>query len=81
MEKKDNSGALFNNDRKETDKHPDMTGTITIEGKEYWLSAWNNTSKAGKKYMGLSAQMKEEKAAVGAVNDAPNGLSDADIPY
>jgi uncharacterized protein (DUF736 family) len=53
MENKPNSGALFRNKKKETDKHPDYTGSISVDGKDYWLSAWINTSKAGDKYMAL----------------------------
>ena len=35
-----NRGALWNNDRKQSDTHPDLSGSITIEGKEYWVSGW-----------------------------------------
>jgi len=30
-----NRGALWNNDRKQSDKHPDLSGSIMIDGKEY----------------------------------------------
>jgi len=48
MEKPDNSGALFRNDRKETDKQPDYTGEARIEGVEYRLSAWLNEAKTAR---------------------------------
>ena len=35
-----NQGAIWKNDRKTTDKHPDYTGEITVDGKDYWFSAW-----------------------------------------
>ena len=35
-----NSGVLFKNDRKESDKYPDYKGTIDVNGTEYSLSAW-----------------------------------------
>jgi len=35
-----NRGAVWKNDRKTTDKHPDYNGAITVDGKDYWLSAW-----------------------------------------
>lgn len=44
-----NSGALFINDRKKTDKHPDMTGTINVDGKDYWISGWSKVAKSGKR--------------------------------
>lgn len=57
---KDNSGALFRNDRKEKDTHPDYKGTITVNGVEFWISGWLNESQKGVKYMGLSVQEKQE---------------------
>lgn len=58
----DNKGALFKNEKKrEGKKDADYNGSITIEGKDYWLNAWLNESKDGKKYMGLKAQLKGEK--------------------
>lgn len=35
-----NRGAIWNNDQKKTDKHPDFSGSINVDGKEYWLSGW-----------------------------------------
>jgi len=58
-----NKGALFTNDRKEKETHPDYKGEINIDGKEYWLSGWKNTSKQGKTYLGLSAEPKEAVAS------------------
>lgn len=42
-----NRGVLFINDRKEQDNHPDRKGSINIEGKEYWLSAWDKETAKG----------------------------------
>lgn len=35
-----NKGILFVNDRKTTDKHPDMNGKLNINGVEHWFSGW-----------------------------------------
>ena len=32
--------VLFPNKRKETDKHPDLTGTINIRGVDHFFDAW-----------------------------------------
>lgn len=61
MEDKDMSGVLFKNNKKETDKHPDLTGNIVIGGEKYYLSAWSNTSKAGNKYIKLSATAEQKQ--------------------
>ena len=57
-----NSGALFKNDKKVTEKHPDYKGNVNADGTDYWLSAWLKTDKNGNKYMSLSLQPKNEDA-------------------
>lgn len=61
-EQKDNAGALFINDKRETDKHPNAKGSAMIGGVEYWVSAWTNTSQKGTKYQSLSFQPKDQQA-------------------
>ena len=57
-----NSGALFKNDRKEKDTHPDLSGTINIEGKEYWLSGWTKRNDDRSfKVLSLSVKPKEPR--------------------
>lgn len=47
-EQRDNSGSLFKNDRKESDRHPDYQGTATIDGKQFYMSAWLKEGRNGK---------------------------------
>jgi hypothetical protein len=35
-----NRGSIWTSDKKTTDKHPDFTGNLNVEGKEYWINAW-----------------------------------------
>ena len=52
---KDNSGALFINDKKEKESQPDWTGPCKVNGKDMRMSAWKNTAKgSGKAYIGVS---------------------------
>ena len=60
-----NSGMLAHNDRKEKETHPDFKGSINVEGREYWLSAWVKEGKeggkmAGKKFFSLSVSPKDQ---------------------
>lgn len=57
-----NRGALFKNDRKEQDSHPDLSGQINIDGKEYWLSGWSKRNDDGSfKVLSLSVKPKEAR--------------------
>jgi len=85
-EKKDNSGALFKNDKKEKDTHPDYRGDIKIDGVEYWLSAWIKPMKNGGKFMSLSAQVKDGQFSKGepkAKATQGSGFDDVsdDVPW
>lgn len=44
-----NRGSIWKNDRKETDSHPDFTGSINVEGVEYWLNGWRRAPDANPK--------------------------------
>ena len=59
-ETKPNTGSLFKNAYKTPgDKKPDYTGNCVIDGKEYRMSAWINTSRNGTKYMSMNFQPPE----------------------
>lgn len=56
-----NTGILFVNDRKESDKHPDRTGTINIEGVEYFADGWLKEGKGGKQFLSLRFKRKDKQ--------------------
>lgn len=66
---KDGQGSLFHNDkRKEGSQQPDKTGSIRIDGKEYWLSGWTKAGAKGE-WVSLSATPKEDRPPI-PPNDA-----------
>ena len=59
-----NRGALFRNDDKDGENDRDYSGTINIEGREFWLSGWIKTSKkTDKKFLSLSVKPKDAEKA------------------
>ena len=80
-----NRGAIWKNPKKTTDKHPDFTGSLNVDGIEFWVSAWKRKDGASEKSPALSFQIqpKEEvgqKATIG--KRAPNSYGDMDeIPF
>jgi hypothetical protein len=64
FERKDNSGAVFNNERKEKDTHPDRTGDAVIDGKAYWVNGWLKKDKNGKPFLSLSFNPKDKTIPV-----------------
>lgn len=66
-----NRGSIFKNDRKEQDSHPDMKGSINVDGVDYWISGWKKTSKDGKNFLSLSVRVKEERQSSEPTRKAP----------
>ena len=85
-EQRNNSGVLFKNDRKESDRHPDYTGKALINGVELRLSAWIKTGAKGK-FMSLAFSEPRGDAREKPV-DAPKQTGggkdfddDSEIPF
>ena len=79
-----NRGQLWGNKKKESDKHPDFTGTLNVEGVEYWVSGWKRKEGAHEKAPALSfsIKLKEDKPVEKAKPQAKNFDDfDSDIPF
>ena len=74
-----NKGALFANKRREKQTQPNATGTVNIEGVEYYVDAWTNTSEAGQKYQSLKFKRKEQVAPTAPAFN-PDDIDD-DMPF
>ena len=57
-EQRDNSGVLFQNDRKTNANSPDMNGTIMVAGVMYWINGWKKQGSKGN-FLSLSVQPKD----------------------
>jgi hypothetical protein len=59
-----NKGTIAKNPRKEADTHPDIKGSINVEGRDYWLDGWQKTnSKDGSKFYSLTVKPKEARSS------------------
>ena len=74
------SGALFKNDRKEAETHPDYKGSCEINGVQYWVNSWLNTSDKGVKYLSLKFKAKDEAPKQERQQAPADDFSDA-IPF
>jgi uncharacterized protein (DUF736 family) len=74
-EQRDNSGVLFANNKKTSDKHPDYRGDSMINGKMVEVAAWIKTSSSGNIFYSLSFKDKQEyrpsQREPGSDDDAP----------
>lgn len=76
------SGALFkNDDMREGKKDPNYKGSVTVEGVEYWVSAWLNVAKSGQRFMSLKLKPKGEKPSAAPSAPPPADDFNDDIPF
>lgn len=64
-----NSGVLFRNENKKSEKAPEYTGKINVDGVDKELAAWVKESKSGKKFFSIRVSEPYEKAAPAAKED------------
>lgn len=81
---KDNEGAIWKNERREKDTHPHFTGSATIDGVEYWVSAWKRGDDAREKSPALKFAFKRKEERATEAPRAPTQaepFADDDIPF
>ena len=61
MQNKDMTGVLFMVEKPASDKHPTLSGNVIIKGEKYYISAWTNTAKNGKKYISLKVNAEQKQ--------------------
>lgn len=68
-----NRGAMWRNTRKQSDTHPDLSGSINIDGKEYWISGWTKKEGAADSapVVSMSVRPKEDQGFAQTATPAP----------
>lgn len=81
----DNSGAIFKNDNKKSDNHPDYKGKVIVNGKEMEVALWLKESSKGTKYFSCSFSEPYVKNEPQINNNEPQirvtQLDDNDLPF
>lgn len=73
-------GIISRNDRKQTDKHPDIKGQCEIDGKHYWIDGWQKSrSSDGSKFYSLSFKPKVSGVIDSPVQQKPKAAEAFDI--
>lgn len=75
-----NRGSIWPNDKKTTENHPDFTGSLNVDGKEFWVSAWKRKPDANPKAPSLSFSIKPKEEQAHAPVQTDDSFSD-EIPF
>jgi uncharacterized protein (DUF736 family) len=78
-EMKDNSGSLFKEQEKKSEKSPDYSGDCMIDGTVYRMAAWIQESSSGRKYMSMKFSPKDQPAKPAA--KPQRRTADEDVPF
>ena len=81
METKNNTGAIFKNDKKTSESQPDYKGKVNVNGADMEVALWVKESKAGMKYFSATFQEPYVKPAVLSPHAEPFTLEDDDLPF
>ena len=82
---KNNSGVIFKNSKKTSEKSPDYKGTVNVNGKDMEISLWFKESQKGTKYFSASFQEpfkkdSETKTYPNQTKYTPN-IEDDSLPF
>ena len=79
MEQKENTGAIFKNNYKKAETHPDYKGKMNVDGKEKEVALWVRETKNGEKFfsMAISEPYKPQPVA----EELTKTEVDDDLPF
>ena len=73
-----NTGVLFRAKNRSSDKAPEYTGRVDVNGTEYRLAAWVKEAKNGSKFFSLSVTPQDY---VPGTTTAVKHQIDEDLPF
>lgn len=82
-----NRGAIFKNDNKTSENHPDYRGKINVDGIDKEISLWLKTSKDGSKKFFSAAisnpyvKLTENVQSIKPIGDVINQDEEDDLPF
>jgi uncharacterized protein (DUF736 family) len=79
METKNNTGAIFKNDKKTAETHPDYKGKVNVNGADMEVALWVKESKTGMKYFSATFQEPYIKPVLSP--PAEPFAQDDDLPF
>ena len=80
MENKVNTGVIFKNDRKTSDKQPDYKGKVNVNGKEMEVALWVKKSNGGGNTF-FSAAFSEPYVTPETMERVPVSNDVDDLPF
>lgn len=81
MTDRNNTGAIWKNERREKDTHPHFTGSAIVEGVEYWVSAWKRDADAKENLPALKFSLKPKEEKPAQAPPPPAQEFNDDIPF
>ena len=81
-----NRGAIWRNENRKSDKHPHFSGSINIDGKDFWLSGWKRADDASDRapLVSFSVRPKDDNPSQSYQQSAPQKAQDddfGDLPF
>lgn len=74
-----NRGSIWRNEKKDSDKHPDFTGSLNVDGTDYWVSAWKRKEGASDRAPALSFSVNKKDGKAHPARPAQKPTSRDDI--
>ena len=82
FEHRENSGSLFVNKKRDSEKHPNAVGSALIGGVKYRVSAWTKLDRNGQKWQSLAFQVDtHSNPPTPEANNNPVAEIESDVPF